>query len=309
MDQKAQNPAATHPGNTGEGGLQTYAGDGLGGWGAGLPPDEFTADLGFTPFLSAYDKTPTDYAGGDDLNPLVISGNLLLGGGNTIIGDEAYGSNAAPDAEPPALRSVAYGNVTYDGFHGMDAAGKYLEIETDSGTLKIYEDGPYTFTANSAYNGWGLSEIFTYGIVQGDSEPAYARLFISDSQITVDGAEHVHYTNNVSGTESIDFLVDYKLDDLQLLNQVDLVDVIVLNGELDGLSLTDLAGLGLNLYKSVDGLHQWVEVEIGERSGWSVTPELPYKFENTDIEYVRLQNTDQDMDILVAHHILQATLA
>jgi T1SS-143 domain-containing protein len=96
--------------------------------------------------------------------------------GNVITNDQLSADN------PNLLKDVNVGAGTSKSFatpDGTDAGGKFVLLNGQYGQLKIYENGQYTYTYNSAAHGGQLQEKFYYTLVDYDGDTSVAPLTIN----------------------------------------------------------------------------------------------------------------------------------
>jgi hypothetical protein len=100
---------------------------------------------------------------------------LSMTASNTAVGNVVTNDNLSAD-NPNLLKSATFGNTTksFGNPDGTDAGGKFVLLTgTSTVTLKIYENGAYTYTVN-ANNVGNHTEQFTYVLrdFDADTDPA-----------------------------------------------------------------------------------------------------------------------------------------
>jgi T1SS-143 domain-containing protein len=89
----------------------------------------------------------------EDDAPSAIDDTASVVAGQSVEGNVFDNDDASQDA-PLTLTSIQYGDETYT-FEGADSdsGGLYITVDADNGTLKIYDNGEYIYTADQAAQG------------------------------------------------------------------------------------------------------------------------------------------------------------
>jgi T1SS-143 domain-containing protein len=99
------------------------------------------------------------------------------------------------------LTQVSLGNGAFISFanaSGTDAGGKFINIQGDYGLLKIYENGEYTYTYNTAKKDGDMADDFRYTIRDYDGDTSTTSLTIT---INLDDQTH---TSNILSAATAD---------------------------------------------------------------------------------------------------------
>jgi T1SS-143 domain-containing protein len=116
----------------------------------------------------------------DDVPVAVADVKNIPDGSNTATGNVITNDQLSVDA-PNKLLNVSF-NGTTESFatpDGTDGGGKFLLVNGTYGVLKIYENGAFTYTYNSASNSGQLQDKFNYTLIDFDGDTSAAPLTIN----------------------------------------------------------------------------------------------------------------------------------
>ena len=162
-------------------------------------------------------ETGDEFIDAQDLVDIINNINDGLSAtGNVLLNDTS--SNAL------YLTQVTFNNTTktFTADSQTDASGKYIEIDSDYGSIKVYEDGAFTYDVNETVtDSWNTDkseiESFTYVVSDGINPTDTATL-----SITVEGRNDAPVITSISGNNHGYKVVDGLLD----INADGVVDTI-----------------------------------------------------------------------------------
>ena len=119
--------------------------------------------------------------------PIAIADNNMINAGQTVATGNVLDNDVKSKDGVNLLRDATYANTTkyFSNPDGTDAGGKYVTLVGQYGTIKIYENGQYTYVYDTKNHNGNFKEQFGYTIIDFDGDTSTTSATVPGQGLTI----------------------------------------------------------------------------------------------------------------------------